>query len=243
MPLEAKVRDGVRLALLRCVLLVAASSSLRVEGDKEEEHCSRVGTMLLCALGMSAALLVFYGANLLLRLLHAMLPRRGDGSRWLIGLNASSPFQAAVLAGCVVAYGYFVDWYAMQMACLSAERHNWGLLVFGGLLLNTYVLQLCVTLADAPSKRALKKDKAGKYRAGILTRGLAWAKLRVIAMADFFYLINDALICWVLLTSLFLLSLLPLLTLQSSVLFRSQNFARVIAKKLRHADLLERILS
>ena len=39
------------------------------------------------------------------------------------------------------------------------------------------------------------------------------------------------------------LLMLPLLTLQSSVLFRSQNFARVIAKKLRHADLLERILS
>ena len=76
-----------------------------------------------------------------------------------------------------------------------------------------------------------------------MTRALAWAKLRVIAMADFFYFISDALICWLLLTSLFLLSLLPLLTLQSSVLFRSQNFARVIAKKLRHADLLERILS
>ena len=225
------------------MLLVAASSSLRVEGDKEEEHCSRVGTMLLCALGMSAALLVFYLANVLLRLLHAMLPKRLDCSRWLIGLNASSPFQAAVLAGSVVAYGYFVDWYAMQVACLADERHNWGLLVFGGLLLNTYVLQLCATLADAPSKRALKKDSKGKYRAGILTRALAWAKLRVIAMADFFYFISDALICWLLLTSLFLLSLLPLLTLQSSVLFRSQNFARVIAKKLRHADLLERILS
>ena len=50
------------------MLLVAASSSLRVEGDKEEERCSRVGTMLLCALGMSAALLVFYGANLALTL-------------------------------------------------------------------------------------------------------------------------------------------------------------------------------
>ena len=243
-PLEAKVRDNVRLALLRCVLLVAASSSLRVEGDKETNHCSRVGTMLLCGLGMSAALLVFYGANVLLRVLRAQKLHCGDGSRWLIAFNAGSPFQVAALGGCVVAYGYFVEWYAVQTSCLSADNHNWGLLVFGGLLLNTYALQLFVTLADVPSRRALaQKDKAGKYRAGPLTRGLAWAKLRVIAMADFFYFINDALICWLLLTSLFLLSLLPLLTLQSSVLFRSQNFARVIAKKLRHADLLERILS
>ena len=34
------------------------------------------------------------------------------------------------------------------------EEHAEGLLVFGGLLLNTYVLQLCVTLADAPSAYA-----------------------------------------------------------------------------------------
>ena len=86
-------------------------------------------------------------------------------------------------------------------------------------------------------------NKDGKYTSGIGVRLLAQLKLSIIEAADFFYFISDALICGGLLLSLFLLSLLPLLTIQSSLLFRSRDFAKVISRKLRHADLLERILS
>lgn len=239
-PLEAKVRDNLRLALLRCVLLVATASSLQV-GAAAPRDASRLGTLLVCALGMSAALLVFYAVVGLLKVLRAQKFKfRG---RWLIAFHAGSPLQLAAFGGCLFGYGRFLQWYAVDTAGLEAERHNWGLLLFGGLLLNTYVLQLLVTLADAPSRKALEKSKEGKYTAGPVVRLLAAAKLRVIGLADYFYFLNDALICGLLLASLFLLSLLPLLTLQSSVLFRSRDFARVIAKKISHAELLERILS
>ena len=55
--------------------------------------------------------------------------------------------------------------------------------------------------------------------------------------------VMDAFISFFLLFVLFAFSLLPLLALQSSFLFRSRAFATVIDNRLHKAEMLDRILS
>lgn len=194
-----------------------------------------------------AGLLFYVLRNLALCLKCRALRGLCRGSRWIPALGSDNvlriPVELVALGGCCYGYIYFVHWFAVEEYCLRADRHNWVLLLFSGLLLNTFVLQLLVTLDDAPSRHALTKSDDGQPRAGCAWRLLAQCKLAIIDLADFYYYVCDALICSGLLLSLYLLSLLPLLSLQDTVLFRSRDFARVIDKKLRHADLLERILS
>lgn len=247
--LLAKVRDNVRLAVLRCVLLLSAAAALH----ERSRGCatSRFGVLLVVSAAMPAAMAVFYLLSLPLRSLRTRRLRL-RGSRWLPGLGTNwlrAPAQLAALGGCAYGYGHFVRWYATDWGgdgvnCLEGDLHNWGLFVFCGLAVATYLLQMLGTLADAPSRKALAKDKDGKHaNPSAAARRAARAKLALIGVADFFYFASDALICAGLLAALFLLSLLHIGTLQSSVLFRSRDFARVISNKLRHADLLERILS
>ena len=93
------------------------------------------------------------------------------------------------------------------------------LFAFAGVLVNSFVLQLFATL------------KPG----GVLKRVL-------LDYSNFWYFVMDTGITLLLISALLLLSLLPLLRLQSLILF-NRDFAKVIASKLRRAELLKRILS
>ena len=67
-------------------------------------------------------------------------------------------------------------------------------------------------------------------------------KMRLVKYADFWYFGYDVVLTFGLLFTLLCFSMLPLLSLQSQLLF-NRDFAKVIALKLRRAEFLERILS
>ena len=67
-------------------------------------------------------------------------------------------------------------------------------------------------------------------------------KSKLIEFADSYYFVMDVLISSSLILALSILSMLPLLRLQSMILF-NRDFAKVIQTKLSRAELLKRILS
>ena len=124
---------------------------------------------------------------------------------------------------------YEVSWPFCDLTWSVKGRTNAGLLLLASLLYTTFWLQLFVTL-ERPSE-------VGNKCVSILQK----IKVFFIDLADYYYFMMDVALSMGLIVILSILSMLPLLWLQSSVLF-NRDFAKVIQTKLSRAALLKRIL-
>jgi len=144
-------------------------------------------------------------------------------------------YRLVVFAGMVSLYAWAASAMLSSYVVLDLSSTGWSngiLLFFGGALFSSYLISVAVLFS--PAKR--------NANATSLSLLVAAVKASLVRFADFWYFGWDAVLSSVLLFTLLIFSLLPLLSLQSQLLF-NRDFARVIAIKLRRAEFLERILS
>ena len=226
-----KLQDHLRILILRMMLLLPVCAHLKVKEDSLPS--SRILLVLLAGGLMCAAQLLVYlfaSDRTLCRL--AVLGLDG-ASRALGGAYRLVVVVAVASAGCFLMFELSRDHIAFDWT--EAGRSNAALLAFAAVLISTYVLQLLVTL-QPPPKSADAATGSGQMRP------LALFRAGLIAYADSWYFLMDVIITGCLIFTLSVLSLFPLLRLQSMTLF-NRDFAKVISKKLSRAELLKRILS
>lgn len=136
----------------------------------------------------------------------------------------------AIVVYCVVQKAMFSRYVLLDSS--SSGFRNGFLLFFAGGVFSSFFLQAFIVL---------KPDKLDK-NAAFAAFWLHHAKKALVKYGDFWYFGYDAVLTCGLLFTLLCFSTLPLLSLQSQLLF-NRDFAKVIALKLRRADFLERILS
>jgi hypothetical protein len=220
-----KVQDHVRILLLRVVMLLPTAARLEIKADSLPS--SRF-TLLLLAGGLMCAAQVLIYLLASERTLCGLCVRGLDGAtKWLGWLYRLIVTVAVSGAGCFLLHELVKD-------VIAVNWNNVGLLLFAALLISTYVLQLLVTLEPPkPPPKGKRACSEGPWPP---------VKRALIAYADAWYYLMDAIITSVLIGTLSILSLLPLLRLQSKIIF-NRDFAMVISTKLSRAELLKRILS
>jgi len=223
--LLAKTLDHTRIMLLRFALLLSTAARLNIQQSSQPSY------RLLTLLGSGG---LFLGGAALVYILACERTccggavRRGlrKGSIWL------EYFYLFAVFACTVALVWTLQYELAHRVCTynwtAAGRSNGLLLSFAGALMLTYVLQLLVTLRPPPAEGPR----------GFLAP--VWALL--IDFADFWYFVMDAVVTMLLINLILLLAMLPLLSVQSLILF-NRDFAKVIATKLRRAELLKRIVA
>jgi len=218
----AKVADHTRIALIRIVIFLAIAARLETSG---KEAAYRLPLLLLSGCIMAAAQLVIY----LLASENTLCSAPISGLKMIPHL--AKVYRATVVAGVIVVYFYVLDVVVSPYCTFGwsgAGARMAVLHVFTGALFTTFWLQLLATL-DVPKPKAPRT---------LFVR----IKCAITAYADWWYFVMDTIVSGTLIFTLLLLGLLPLLRLQSLILF-NREFAKVIAAKLRRAELLKRILS
>jgi len=224
----AKAFDHGRIALLRLVLLLPTAARLEPAADSLPSH--RVLLLLVAGAAMCAVHAVVC----------VLASETGVCSRCLLGLDGASRSLVTLYRTAVVAAAVSVASFVVVDACApycdlswsSSGRTNALLLLFAALLQSTFVLQLLVTL---------RPPRPADAENAIVRIGYA-CKSAFISLADYWYYVMDLVVSGTIICTLSILAMLPLLSLQSAALF-NRDFAKVIATKLRRAELLKRILS
>jgi hypothetical protein len=218
-----KILDHTRIFVLRFVLLLPIAARLEMASDSVPSY--RVLLLLLAGALLLAAQLLIY----------LLCARRGLAAPIISGLEYGAQSLAVlyrviivccVIAGFLSATEEIVKPYC-DMTWAGGGRANAGLLIFAAMLLSTYFLQLFATLSPPADGACF---------------GLGRIKKWLVELADFYYFAMDVFLSASLIFALSVLAMLPLLRLQSIVLF-NRGFARVISAKLSRAALLKRILS
>jgi len=226
---SGKLLDHTRIFVLRLVLLLPVAARLETAPDSQPSY--RLVQVLLPtgAIALGAQILVYLLVSERTLCAHCIACLNHCSSRlaWAYRLIV----VASVVAGASLTVSAVVGPYC-DLTWANAERSNGnvGLLFFAAMLFTTYCLQLLVTL-EPPSERAVVCCSAGSRFKALL-----------IDFADYYYFVMDVGLSLMLILLLSIFSTLPLLRLQSSVLF-NRDFAKVIQTKLSRAELLKRILS
>jgi len=228
-----KLQTNVFEAIPRAMLLIGVASRLEVDSSSQPSHRSLL-VLSSCVLFCACQLAFYVLARA--RLLGAPAARGEDAPSGCIGLH---PLRLAwrLLLGVGIVSAYCLLSAAMfsQYVTLGASGvgfRNGFLLFFGGGLFSSFFIQAFVSL------RLAKLDKG----ASLTTHAAHLLKKSFIDYADFWYFGYDTVLTFGVLFTLLCFSMLPLLSLQSQLLF-NRDFAKVIALKLRRAEFLERILS
>jgi len=224
-----KVQDHTRLLLIRIVLLLPAASKLQLEPASLPSYRF---LLLLLAGGL------FIGGQVIIYLLaseRTLCVRGLDHTSRALGIVYRLLVVVSVAAsGCLLLHYLTCDYVVFTWSVEG--RTNAYIFFYVALLISTYVTQLLVTLEPPPDPA--KEDRQGSA----CGRACAAIKGSLIAYADAWYFLMDVIITLTLISTLSILSWLPLLRLQSMALF-NRDFARVIATKLTRAELLKRILA
>jgi len=217
--LAQKLRRSVIICILRLSLLVAIASRLETDHDSYASYRSLivlVSCMLFCVFQLG-----YYFATSIQMPFVTLITSVGGPSR--------SIFCILVLAGTIVGYSILLHTLFSPYVVLNGSQagiQNGFLLFLGGGLASSYVIQMLAMLDSVQPGHS----KSFTFRMSMNT------------YADFWYFWFDWMLAFGLLLTLLCLSLLPLLSLQSQLLF-NRNFAKVVSSKLRRTAFLERILS
>lgn len=226
--LSGKVLDHTRIFVLRMALLLPIAARLELRHEPPGASTPSYRVLLLFAgggllLGAQLVVWLLCSQRTLCRLCISGLEYGSRALAWL--------YRTVVVLSAGTCAALMTKELAAPHCDLTLSAAGWsnaGLFLFAALLLSTYVLQLCATLRPPG-------DDACCGLGGRLKRQL-------IEFADFYYFGMDVCLSLSLIFMLSVLSMLPLLRLQSMILF-NREFAKVIQTKLSRAALLKRILS